>query len=174
MEIITISNAKQLQFYLSPLSNLLFDCVTTGASIGFTLPFSLEDAMKYWQSIANDLEQRNKILLVAIIDNQLVGSVQLSLCIKDNARHRAEVEKLMVLSTARGKGVAKALMIELESYAQRSNRYLLVLDTRVGDIASILYQKIGYIAAGTIPNFTVDSNNNHEDTCYFYKNINYS
>ncbi len=83
--------------------------------------------------------------------------------------HRAEVEKLMVHTKSRGKGIGKALMLELEEKAKNLNRSLLVLDTRKGDVASKLYEAIGYSLGGEIPNFALSSNGGFDSTLYYYK-----
>ncbi|MCD1189597.1 GNAT family N-acetyltransferase, partial [Vibrio cholerae] len=48
---------------------------------------------------------------------------------------------------------------------------LLVLDTRLGDVASLLYRSIGYTEAGQIPQFARSSNGKLEATVYFYKQL---
>jgi acetyltransferase len=51
------------------------------------------------------------VLSVALPVDRVVGSVQLELPSKSNARHRAELQKLLVLRTARrqGRDIADAL-----------------------------------------------------------------
>ncbi|MEX9542568.1 GNAT family N-acetyltransferase, partial [Escherichia coli] len=78
------------------LESLLIDSVNSGASIGFIAPLMPKDARQYWQKVDNDLRKGERLLVVKYIDQQLVGAIQLSLCLKANGRHRAEVEKLMV------------------------------------------------------------------------------
>lgn len=97
--------------------------------------------------------------------------MQLSLAGKSNAQHRAEVEKLMVHTRHRGKGISKQLLSQLEIEAKQQKRTLLVLDTRLGDIASDLYKRMGYTEAGRIPNFALSANGKLEPTIYFYKSI---
>jgi hypothetical protein len=48
------------------------------------------------------------------------------------------------------------LMSAVEIAARDQQRSLLVLDTRQGSDAEILYAKIGYIRLGTIPNYAID------------------
>lgn len=98
-----------------------------------------------------------------------MGAVQLALCGKTNGRHRAEMEKLMVLQTARGKGVGRALMQAMEQGAHAAGRSLLVLDTRAGDVASHLYRQLGYLEAGQIPSFARNADGSLAATVIFYK-----
>ncbi|MRI32493.1 GNAT family N-acetyltransferase [Endozoicomonas sp. OPT23] len=129
------------------------------------------EANNYWKNVANGLPDQSKILFLARENDQIVGTAQLSLCQKDNGRHRAEVEKLMVHTEARGKGAGRALMLALESKAANLDRSLLVLDTRKGDAASSLYESIGYVLAGEIPAFALNSEGGLDSTVYYYKQI---
>ncbi|QIC16364.1 GNAT family N-acetyltransferase [Providencia vermicola] len=153
---------QQLEF-------LLIDSVNSGASIGFIAPLMLKDARQYWQKVDNDLRKGERLLVVKYIDQQLVGAIQLSLCLKANGRHRAEVEKLMVHTAFRGHGMAKQLLMNIEQLALNHKRTLLVLDTRTGDTASHLYCKQGYIKAGEIPHFVTNAQHEFESTTLFYK-----
>ncbi|AOM42992.1 GNAT family acetyltransferase [Xenorhabdus hominickii] len=153
------------------LINLLHDCAESDASIGFITPLGAKEAAQYWQDVETDLESGHRLLLVAQANEKIVGSVQLSLCKKKNGLHRADVEKLMVHTAYRQRGIGKILMDELEQLAKQHQRYLLVLDTRTHDPASMLYRKCGFIEVGQIPNFAINSNGEFSGTTYFYKLI---
>ena len=164
-----ILEVEKIEKYKDKLVHLLCDCVDDGASIGFIAPLSKAEAIGYWESIESDLTVGSKVIFLAQDNDQLMGTVQLSLCQKKNGIHRAEVEKLMVHTNARGKGIGKALMLALENKAKNLQRSLLVLDTRKGDIASNLYESIGYTFAGEIPEFASNSKGGFDSTIYYYK-----
>ncbi|MGL6260282.1 GNAT family N-acetyltransferase [Vibrio sp. WXL210] len=151
------------------LNKLLSDCIESGASVGFLTPVDELEVKLYWSSVEEDLKSGNRKLFIAYDNENIVGAVQLSLCSKSNASHRGEVEKLMVHTSARGKGISKSLMALMESAARELELSLLVLDTRLGDIASSLYRSIGYTEAGQIPNFARSSTGELEGTVYFFK-----
>ncbi|WP_042870477.1 GNAT family N-acetyltransferase, partial [Aeromonas piscicola] len=138
---------------------------------GFLPPLTEEQGLGYWQGIETELAAGNRRLWVAFEQHQLVGTLQLALCTKANGRHRAEVEKLMVHSHARGKGVGRALMAAMEQGASDAGRTLLVLDTRVGDVASSLYRQLGYQEAGQIPDFARSADGTLAATLFFYKQL---
>ncbi|SJL83777.1 GNAT family N-acetyltransferase [Vibrio palustris] len=162
-EINTITDvAEQLQ-------DLLTDCIESGASVGFLTPVDEQEVSLYWSSVAKQLETGERKIFIACESGQVIGAVQLSLCAKPNGAHRGEVEKLMVHTDARGQGVSKQLMARMESVAGELGLSLLVLDTRIGDVASSLYRAIGYTEAGHIPQFARSSNGELEGTVYFYK-----
>ncbi len=166
-----ISELRTIKGIESELNALLIDCVDSGASVGFLAPLSSAEACEYWQGVNRDLEEGTRKLFVIRDNDRVVGAVQLSLVQKPNGLHRAEVEKLMVHTKARGLGMSKKLMSLMELTARELGRSLLVLDTRLGDVASDLYRKIGYTEAGQIPGFVVNSSGQPEATVYFYKQL---
>ncbi|WP_421183215.1 GNAT family N-acetyltransferase [Aeromonas enteropelogenes] len=153
------------------LITLLQDCVASGASVGFLLPLSEAQGHAYWQGVEEELAAGKRKLWVALEEGQPVGAIQLALCGKANGRHRAEVEKLMVHTHARGKGIGRALMHTMEQGAREAKRSLLVLDTRVGDVASRLYRQLGYQEAGQIPDFALSADGSLAATLFFYKSL---
>ncbi|MGF1684261.1 N-acetyltransferase family protein [Photobacterium minamisatsumaniensis] len=166
MEIKEVSTTSGL---VDQLHLLLIDSIDSGASVGFLTPVDLEEVKSYWASVESDLDSGVRKLFLAYEGESVIGAVQLSLCSKPNGSHRGEVEKLMVHTGARGKGVSKQLMSLMESVAAEIGLSLLVLDTRLGDVASSLYRKIGYTEAGQIPQFARSSSGELEGTVYFFK-----
>ena len=166
MKILLLSDTKEFKHQLA---TLLVSCVDIDSSIGFIPPLNIEQANNYWQEVDVTIKNRNQLLFIAVDGDEVIGSVQLALADKENALHRAEIEKLMVNKSERGRGIAQKLMNELESTARKHNRSLLVLDTRRGDIASNLYRKLGYIEAGEIPQFAKSASGRLDATVYFYK-----
>ena len=155
------------------LRDLLIDSVHGGASVGFPAPLSPNKADQYWDGVfaalASDAPSPNLVLWVAEQDGQVIGSVQLSLCQKENGQHRAEVQKLFVHRQARGGGIASQLMQTLEQYAKKQGRSLLVLDTDAGSNAEKLYQKLGYQRIGEIPQYALSPDGTLHATAYYYK-----
>lgn len=171
MKDIEILEIKEIGDYEEGLSLLLEDSVNNGASIGFLAPIEKNEVLNYWREVNNKLVQGNSRLWIAIQQGTIIGSVQLSLVGKKNGVHRAEVEKLMVLTSARKQGIATSLMNELENFSKEKGLRLLVLDTREGDVSELLYSKIGFIRVGVIPNFALSSNGNYDGTAIYYKRL---
>lgn len=157
---------------LPALAALLRDAVESGASLGFLLPLTEEEAMSYWQEVLAALRGHHRILLVARIDQKIVGTVQLDLASRPNGSHRAEVVKLMVHTSYRKQGVAQALMKAIEQEAQQAGRTTLILDTRQGDPSESLYIKLGYTRAGTIPEYARSTDGSLHTTAFMYKLLN--
>lgn len=90
------------------LSAVLKACVDAGASVGFLPPLAPEAARAYWKAAASQVATGRRLLLAAWDAGALVGTVSLSLDLPENQPHRADVQKLLVLPTARRRGIAGA------------------------------------------------------------------
>jgi len=155
---------------LKQLIHLLRDAVASGASLGFLPSLDEHEAGAYWKTVFHDIAQRTRMLLVAREGRQVIGSVQLALATQPNARHRAEVQKLLVLSTQRRRGVGRALMLELEQAACNAGRELLVLNTVEGEMVERLYRSLGYGVVGRIPGYARGASGTL-DTVIMYKSL---
>ncbi|WP_269525764.1 GNAT family N-acetyltransferase [Acinetobacter baumannii] len=171
MKDIEILEINEVHDHEEGLSLLLEDSINSGASIGFLAPVEKNEVLNYWREVNHKLEQGNSRLWIAIQKGKILGSVQLTLVSKKNGVHRAEVEKLMVLTSARKQGIATLLMNELENFSREKDLHLLVLDTREGDVSELLYSKIGFVRVGVIPSFALSSNGNYDGTAIYYKKL---
>lgn len=150
-------DAAMLERRIGEFSALLRACVHDGASISFIMPFSIDDAEAFWRGkVLPGVAAGSSLLLVAEAEGRIAGSVQLDHDTPPNQPHRAEVRKLLVHPDFRRRGLARALMAELEAHARRLGRSLLTLDTRTGDRAEPLYASLGYQTVGVIPSFCRD------------------
>jgi ribosomal protein S18 acetylase RimI-like enzyme len=123
--------------------------------------------------VAGEIAGGNKILLAALDgEDRLVGSAQLALEPRSNGRHRAEVQKVLVLAAARGRGIGATLMRRVEAEARTRGRSLLFLDTSVGTGGAVrFYERLGYIQAGGIPGYAADPDGRLMDNAIFYKRL---
>ena len=151
------------------LAVILADAVAGGASVGFTLPFSPEEAATWWQSIERDVVHGTVVVVVARLERRVVGTAQLRLAQWPNAKHRAEVAKVLVHRSARRRGVATALMREIERLARADGRTLLVLDTIAESEAEKLYTKLGWTRVGEIPSYAGMPDGELRPTAIFYR-----
>src|SRR5207247_9554396 len=119
------------------LAQRLADAVDSGASVSFMRPFSVDAARDWWRTTIERADPR-AIVLVARDDLGIVGSVSLHPAWPPNQPHRADIAKLLVHRRARRRGIARALMTELEARARNAGFTLLTLDTVRGDPAEQL------------------------------------
>jgi len=165
--------AGDMKLNLAALADILHASVEAGASINFILPYSREDAEEFWTSkVLPSLEGGKLVMLIAWLDGRIAGTVQLDHDMPPNQRHRAELRKLMVHPDFRNRGVARALMAEIEAIAGTLGRSLITLDTRTGDKAEPLYTSLGYFTAGVIPGYCRDTVSERMDGATFmYKHL---
>jgi GNAT superfamily N-acetyltransferase len=171
--VLSILSAEALETALPDFAALLHACVLDGASVGFILPFPLEEAAAFWRNkVLPPLRDGGLVLLAMRQDGRLVGTVQLDCAMPPNQPHRAEVRKLLVHPECRRQGLARALMMALEDEARARRRSLLTLDTRTGDKAEPLYSALGYETTGIIPGFCRDTLTERLDaTTIMYKTL---
>lgn len=164
-------SAGEVPALLPALTVLLRDAVDGGASLGFLPPLNVDEAGAYWHGVLAEVRGGTRLLFVAREGGRLLGSVQLALATKANAKHRAEVEKLAVLTAERSRGLGTALMEAAHAAALARGRTLLILDTRRGDPAEALYRHLGYTEFGIVPGFTRDARGVSYDTVFFHKHL---
>lgn len=149
-----LADAATIAGDVDMLAGILHAVVHGGAGVSFVVPFSIDEARAFWtEAVLPGVVARRRRLLVARIDGRLVGTVQLDPAWAPNQRHRAEVLKLLVHPEARRRGIARALMVALETLAADQGWTLLTLDTWTGQAGEQLYRSLGYTAIGAIPRF---------------------
>ena len=157
---------------LDRLAEILLACVREGASVGFVLPFRMDEARAYWRDrIAPAHAAGGKLVLVAILGDAIAGTAQLDLDSMPSKRHHGEVSKVLVDPRFRRAGVARALMAEIERRASGDGRWLLTLDT-AGEAAETLYRSLGYQRAAEIPCYARDAiEERYDATRIMYKEL---
>jgi ribosomal protein S18 acetylase RimI-like enzyme len=164
--------AVEARDVVNDLTRVLQDAVASGVSLGFMTPLDESAVRRYWQDAIAQVEAGARVLLVARAeDGSLVGSAQLSLTATPNARHRAEVQKVCVLRSARGQGIGKQLMLAIEEEARAAGRTLLVLDTRKDSVAAGLYRRLGYQEVGVIPGHARTVDGSLVTSVFFYRTL---
>ena len=155
--------------HLEALVELLRDSVDGGASVGFLPPLEATEARAYWEGVLAELGSASRGLALAWVDGRVAGTAQLVEAGKANARHRAEVSKVLVHSAFRRRGVGAALMRAVEERARQQGKRTLVLDTREGDSSERLYQSLGWIRVGVIPRYAESAGGALDGSAFYYK-----
>jgi GNAT superfamily N-acetyltransferase len=157
--------------HLPALAEVLLDCVAGGASVSFMATLSRAEAESFFETVLQGVEKGDRIVLVAFLDSQLVGTVQILTSMPPNQPHRADVAKLLVLRAARGKGIGRRLMEYAEEVSRLVGKTLLVLDTATGDDAERLYVRLGWTRLGVIPGYAMYPDGRWGDTTFFWKRL---
>lgn len=154
------------------LVDLLVDAVVHGASVNFVQPMTRQKAEHWWDGALASHARDERVLFAALDDGRIVGSVQLILAGQENQAFRADIGKLLVLSSARRQGIGAMLMQAAEAEAQRLGRQLLTLDTETGSDGERLYERLGWTRFGIVPGYATSADGSHRADCsFFYKQV---
>ena len=74
-------------------------------------------------------------------------------------------------TSARRQGLGTLLLRAAENAAIRLGRTLLLLDTRAGDPAGRLYDKLGYVRAGVIPGYALNPAGRLQASAFYYRDL---
>jgi GNAT superfamily N-acetyltransferase len=164
-------DGRELRAHLDGLAAVLADCVEGGASVSFMSPFSHAQARSVFEGYADDVDDGRRVVLAALADGEVVGTVQVVLAAPPNQPHRGEIAKLLVRRSARRRGIAQLLMERAEAEARAEGKTLLVLDTVTGDPGERLYARLGWNRVGVIPNYALYPDGRPCDTTVFWKAV---
>jgi ribosomal protein S18 acetylase RimI-like enzyme len=153
------------------LSEILIETVAHGGSVTFLHPLDPAAARAFWVSALAAADRGERIVLGAWDGEILAGTVSLQLDMPPNQLHRAEIAKLMTRPIYRGRGVAASLMRAIEREAAARARILLTLDTAADHGASGLYEKLGFVHAGTIPDYASKPHGGLTGAMFYWKRI---
>ena len=98
----------------------------------------------------------------------LVGAVHLARAQAENGRQRGEVQRLVVRSDSRGRGVGRMLMEAAIGEARRLDLRLLWLMTHEGSAADRVYQRLGWTRLGVVPAYSTLPDGSLTANVYYY------
>ena len=153
------------------LSAILTEVVALGGSVSFMHPLAPDAALAFWEGALSAAARGERIVLGAWDGDLLAGTVTVLTDCPPNQPHRAEIAKLMVRDSHRGRGIAAALMREGEALAAARGKTLLVLDTATQGGAAGLYESLRYTLAGEIPDYALKPHGGLTGTLLYWKRI---
>ena len=153
------------------LAEVLIDCVEGGSSVSFMHPLTRDRATAFWRRITEGVAAGERALLIAEDDHGLCGCVQLSFDLPENQPHRADVSKMLVHRRARRRGLGTALMRAAEMAALESGRTLLVLDAVTDGDGARLYERLGWVRVGDIPDYALFPCGGLCSTTVYYRDL---
>ncbi|MER6120072.1 GNAT family N-acetyltransferase [Streptomyces sp. NPDC001743] len=169
-EIVPVSG-PELVTYADELAALLVETVEGGASVGFLAPLGREAAACWWRERAASVDAGHHQVWIARDGERIAGTIGLSRAPLPNARHRAEVGKLMVRPSVRGRGLGRRLLEAVERSAAADGVTLLILDTESGSPAERLYRASGWTESGSIPDYAADPAGVLKPTTFYFKTV---
>ncbi len=164
-------DAATARALLPALSELLVDAVASGAGVNFMAGFTLQEASAYWLRQIEGLASGDRVWIVAEEGGRIVGTVMCVFAPQPNQPFRADVAKMLVLSTHRKRGIGAALLSGIEAEALKAGKSLLILDTTASSAADRLYRRLGWTPFGTAPGYAYAPDGRLDDATFFYKQI---
>jgi ribosomal protein S18 acetylase RimI-like enzyme len=153
------------------LAEILADTVAAGGSVHFMDPTPMAEAQAYWRDALAGAATGDRVVLGGYMGGRLEGTVTLFLGTPPNQPFRAEIWKLMVAPAARRRGLARALMLAAQALAAERGRTLLNLDTATEGGASELYEGLGWVRAGVIPDYAFKPRGGLTGTAIYWKRL---
>jgi GNAT superfamily N-acetyltransferase len=169
--VIRALDAAETERRLDELALILVDAVAHGASVNFMAGFPAAEGCAFWRSQLPGIASGARYLLVADDGTRLVGTVVLTVAPQPNAPHRAEIGKMLVLSSLRRQGLGRRLLAAAEQAARAAGRTLLLLDTESGSAGDRLYRRCGWIEYGRVPDHAFRPEGRLAETTMFYKRL---
>ena len=166
-------DAREAAERIAELSAVLIDCVEGGASVSFMAPLTRERADAFWRRVADGEAVDDRLLVIAEDRStaEIVGTVQVLFAAPENQPHRGDVAKMLVRRSARRQGLGARLMRAAEEAALAAGKTLLVLDTVTGGDAERLYEGLGWIRVGVVPDYALWPEGGLCATTFFYKRL---
>jgi acetyltransferase len=130
------------------------DALKSGMALGALDSLGHGVLERSYRDVVAALGTRERLLLVAEEEGEILGMAQLVFSGATNADHRAEVQRVGVATAARGRGIGRLLMTAVEETAGKRGVSLLWLTTHAHTDACGFYEAIGYTRMGTMPNYS--------------------
>jgi len=153
------------------LAALLVDAVDSGAGVNFLAGVTAEETAPWWTERIEQVGNGVISAFVALDDDRVVGSTLLIRSRNPNSPHRAEIGKVLVLQSARRRGIATALMDAAEARARADGRWMLMLDTVTGSAADAFYRVTGWNELGIMPNHALTPDGTPTATTFFWLDL---
>lgn len=164
-------DAAEAEARLPELSAILVDAVAHGASINFLAGFSDDEGRAFWRSQVPGIARGERQLLVADDGERLLGTVVVTFAHQPNALHRAEIGKMLILSSVRQQDLGRRLLAAAERAAREAGRTLLLLDTESGSAGDLLYRRCGWSEVGRVQDHAYRPDGRLAETTMFHKTL---
>jgi GNAT superfamily N-acetyltransferase len=170
MEIVELDGTA-VERHVDELAQLLLDAHSSNMALGLSAPLTRERAADEWRRTGAALSPDARVLLGALDDGVVVGSVHLARGHAENGAHRAEIQRLAVRADRRGDGIGAALLDAAAERARRAGITLLWLTTHAGTDSDSFYVRRGWTRVGVIPGYSVRPDGTLADNALFYRRL---
>jgi GNAT superfamily N-acetyltransferase len=170
VEIVELGPAD-VQASLEDLAQLLLDGHDAGSALGLAAPLTRERARLVWAETAERLDPERRVLLAAVVDGRVAGTVQIARAAVENGAHRAEIQRLVVRSELQGQGIGRALLDAAGARAGAMGLHLLWLTTHADSDADGFYERCGWTRMGVMPSYSVRPDGSLAANAFYYREL---
>jgi ribosomal protein S18 acetylase RimI-like enzyme len=136
------------------LLRLLNRTLEEETSIGFPGPIDEETGRNLMRQLNQDVAAGHRHVLVAYMDNTIVGQVILSPNSSPNHRHIVELTRGTIDPSFRGGGLALRAFQEVARKCDELRREVICLDVRAGTYAAVWWQYFGFKQYGLLQDYS--------------------
>jgi ribosomal protein S18 acetylase RimI-like enzyme len=132
------------------------------------LPLDIIEGNVNSNSEAMQLDSNNWVYFVAEINGEVVGITYLELKEKSLEKHIGELYSVVTSANHRGLGVCKALFKHVIEYMRELKKKKILVTVRTGTPAETVYQKLGFIKYGELPEGFIEEDKYINKSFYYY------
>jgi len=170
VEIVSLS-ADGVRAAADELAQLLLDAHASNMALGLRGPLTAEHARETWLDTAARLDPERRVLLVALEDGAVVGTVQVVRAEAENGQHRAEIVRLAVRRDRRGSGIGKALLEAAAERARQLGLRVLWLSTHAGTASDRFYEAAGWSRLGELPLYSERPDGTFVGSAFYFREL---
>jgi GNAT superfamily N-acetyltransferase len=153
------------------LGRLLLDAHASNMALGLSGPLTSEHAREIWVETAGRLHPERRVLLAALEEGVVVGTVQVARAEAENGSHRAEIVRLAVRGDRRGSGIGKALLDAATERARALGLRLLWLTTHAETGSDRFYDAVGWSRLGVLPAYSARPDGTLAGGAFYYREL---
>lgn len=163
--------AAEVLAHKEEFAALLRDAVEDGGTVGFILPVTDDKLDRYWAGVAREMEAGERELLAALEDGKVIASMQISYSKVESTRHRADLQKLIVHSSERRRGIARALLVHALESMHALGLVMYTITTFHGGPAESLVRSLLFTRYGVMPHYGLTPDGKLHDASMHYISI---
>ena len=133
------------------LAEIWLDVTNAGGAVGAAAPATHEDLQPVREDALGRVQAGKDHMVVALLDDQVVGFGFLAFRPGPLFRHWATVKRLQVHPDLQGQGIGGALLAEMTRVARELGLEQLHLTVRGGTGREAFYERYGYKVAARVP-----------------------
>jgi acetyltransferase len=150
---------------------LVRDAVETMGTVGFVLPVTTDKLDRYWSGVAREAESGEREVLAAFEEGVVIGMLQIAYEKAESVRHRGDLQKLMVLSAHRRRGVARALLRDAMARMRALGLAMYTITTAHEAPTEVLVRQLSFTRYGVMPHYGVTPDGSLHDASMHYISI---